>query len=568
MHISQNPKGWISSENSYKAVLLVGCLVLAVGLLGLVLNGWYARYMQDDYCFDFLLKHHGFWKAQVFTFINEVTFNGNRFSTNLLMGLVAAIGPFSAQILPGLMVLGWLAAGYFLMHEIDHFLGLNWMKPVLFFIAEAIVFFTLVQAPNLFQILYWRPGAVTYLVPLIFITLLAGLGLYFINQDQKNPLGLFLVGLVAFLSGGFSETAAVFLMGLLLLLYLFCIVRKPFDRRNYKNLVGFLSVSLAGDLLSILVLVIAPSAHLRQTALFPHPPEFLGILRISLAAVWQFFELTLYRLTTPTWILLVLFFLIGLGLNPQSSLKRNPNKQNPWEAIGLIFLAAVFLMVCMAAPSAYASSSVPEERALLLARFILVVTGISGSILLGRWVRQRMVTQRTAGFVFIFCLFLVSSSILLVLIIPAQITFDPVYPEIRAWLMQNLWVLLGLAAVVLLVFLLITHRLKNQQLLVKLFPLLLLTMVVLSSLGGLVSVYSALPKFQLRSQLWDWRDAQIRAAIRKGNYEIILPALDSISGVTELQSEADHWVNNCAELFYGMKSIRAVEPVLTRLPDS
>jgi hypothetical protein len=568
MQSVQDPRDWISSQKSFKMVLLIGCLVLAIGLLGLILNGWYSRYMQDDYCFDFLLKQHGFWSAQISTFFNEITFNGNRYSANFLMGLMAAVGKISAQILPGLMVIGWLAAGYFLMRQIDHFLALKWIKPVLFFIAEAVVFFTLVLAPNLHQILYWRPGAVTYMMPLIFITLLFGLGLHFINQNQKTTGKLFLVGFIALLAGGFSETAAVFFLGLLSLLYLFFILRKPVERRVYKNLILYLSAALVGVVLSILILIIAPSAQLRQAALFPHPPDYFTIIRISIGAAWQFIVLTLYRYPTPTWLILVLFFFIGMGTNPQLSPKIIYPKQNPWITIMMFALSTLLLMVCVAAPSAYASSSPPEERAMLLSRFILVVSSLSIAMILGRWVSRNVYKHNSAKFVLIFCIFLISCSIAVVLIIPAQKTFEPIFPEIRNWLKENPWRILFPVSAILMTFFLIIRELKILPVLGKIVSLMLLIVIILSSLGGLVSVYSALPKFQLRAQLWDWRDAQILSAIQKGRYEIVLPALDSIAGVMELQAEAGHWVNNCAELFYGMKSIRVVEPVMTHLPGS
>ena len=568
MQSAHYSKGWISSQRTFKIILLFACLVLTIELLGLILNGWYSRYMQDDYCFDFLLKQHGFWNAQISTFFNEITFNGNRYSTNLLMGLLAAVGPISAQILPGLMVIGWLAAGYFLTRELDHFLATNIIKPVLFFIAEAAIFFTLVQAPNLYQILYWRPGSVTYLMPLIFISLLFGLGLHFINQDQKTIVKLLLVWFFALLAGGFSETAAVFLLGLLVLLFLLGILWKPVDRRVHKNLIGFLSAALVGVLLSILILLIAPSAQLRQAALFPHPPDVFAILRISITAVWQFIVLTLYRYPIFTWLNLVLFFLIGVGTNPRLSPKKIHPKQNPWITIMLIPLATLLLMVCVAVPSAYASSSPPEERAMLLACFLLVVSGLSIAMILGRWVRQKVYEEKTTGFVFTFCLLLVSGSIILILAIPAQKTFEPIYPEIRNWLKEIPWSMLFLVSAVFLTIILIARRQKSPPVYRKIFSLMLLIMLILSSLGNLVSIYSALPKFQLRAQLWDWRDAQILSAIQKGRYEIVLPALNSIAGVTELQADAGHWVNNCAELFYGMKSIRVVEPVMTHLPGS
>jgi len=257
-----------------------------------------------------------------------------------------------------------------------------------------------------------------------------------------------------------------------------------------------------------------------------------------------------------------------MGLNLRSFPKNIPDKQNPWIAVGLILLASLFLMVCVAAPSAFASSSAPEERAMLLARFIWVVASLTLAMILGRWVRQKVFAEKTAGFVFAIWFFLVSISILLMLVIPTQKIFEPVYPEIRNWLMENPWSVLCLVSASLLTIFLITRWLKTPSVFGKLSTFMLLIMIILSSLGSLVSVYSALPKVQLRAKLWDWRDARIQAAIQKGRYEIVLPALDSIAGVTELQAETDHWVNNCAELFYGMKSIQAIEPVMTRLPDS
>jgi hypothetical protein len=567
MHSGDGIKSSITPEKKFKSVLIFGCLVLAVGLLGLILTGWYSRYMQDDYCFDFLLKHHGFWNAQVFTFFKEITFNGNRFSTNLLMGVLAALGPISARVLPGFIVMGWLAAGYFLMREINLFFGLNWMLPVLLFISEAVIFFTLALAPNSYQILYWRPGAVTYLMPLVFITMLFGLGLHFINRDQKTTGKLGLVGFFAFLAGGFSETAAVFLLGLLSFLFLFCIFIKPIDQRVHGILVRFLSAGLVGVLLSILVLLIAPSAQLRQVALFPHPPEFFTILQISVMAVWQFIVLTLYRFTTSSWLILVLFFFIGVGL-PRSSPSEKPfGNKNPLKIIGLILLASLFLMICIAAPSAYASSSAPEERAMLQARFISVAAILSIAMLIGRWARQKLFSEKCAGVVLTSVFVLVAISTVLMLAVPAQKTFEPAYPEIRGWLMSNPWLIFCLVFIMLLSIFLILRGRNRSFYFATLFPVALLIIVILSSLGSLVSVYSALPQVRLKAQLWDWRETQIKAAIQKGQYEIILPALDSISGVTEFQPEADHWVNNCAELFYGMKSIRAVEPVLTHLPD-
>jgi hypothetical protein len=63
----------------------------------------------------------------------------------------------------------------------------------------------------------------------------------------------------------------------------------------------------------------------------------------------------------------------------------------------------------------------------------------------------------------------------------------------------------------------------------------------------------------------DWRvpgNGQIRQKARAGEKQIPVQALDSLAGITKLQGNPSHWVNNCAAAYYGVESIRAVEPIL------
>lgn len=58
------------------------------------------------------------------------------------------------------------------------------------------------------------------------------------------------------------------------------------------------------------------------------------------------------------------------------------------------------------------------------------------------------------------------------------------------------------------------------------------------------------------------RNRQIHQMAGAGEKQITIQALDSLTGITELQENPSHWVNNCAAAYYGAESIRAVEPVL------
>lgn len=62
-----------------------------------------------------------------------------------------------------------------------------------------------------------------------------------------------------------------------------------------------------------------------------------------------------------------------------------------------------------------------------------------------------------------------------------------------------------------------------------------------------------------RAAVWDARDAQIRRAAAQGLPQVVVEALDSapVGGINDLQARDTHWINNCAESFYGIASIEA-----------
>jgi hypothetical protein len=553
---------------AFNSVFWLGGFIFLSGLAALMVSGWFSRYLQDDYCFDFLLKHRGFWNAQVFTFFNEITFNGNRFSTNLVMGILAQIGPISARLLPGLLVVGWLAAVNWLIHNLDWLFKWHWPNAFKFFISTSIVLFSLILAPNLYQVLFWRPAAVTYLMPLILLTLLFAWIFHCVRNDQHTIGSIIISFLLAFWIGGYSETAAVFLAGLLLIIFFWIKFTKILESEFQKNFQSLFVPAIIGTFLSILVLIISPAARLRQVALFPKPPILLEIFRISLDGIRQFILLTLYRQTLPTLLYFLIFFYAGFLFShflPKSlAFRKSPLLKD----LFLVFFSSFLLLSCVAIPSAYASSSIPEERALLWSRFTLIAALVIIAMLIGNWVGRFVANPARRRQMIAIGFFLAISCLIFILVIPGTMAFQPSYPEIRDWLTHNP-IRVGLFILLFILTIWMSGRLKLEKSFIEeLIPFLLLALIIAISLFGLPQLFKEVPAFQLRAGLWDWREAQIQNSILQGNDEIVLPALDSIAGVTELQDNPDHWVNNCAELYYGMKSIRAVPPLLKAVPAS
>jgi hypothetical protein len=143
------------------------------------------------------------------------------------------------------------------------------------------------------------------------------------------------------------------------------------------------------------------------------------------------------------------------------------------------------------------------------------------------------------------------------------LTLEPAYPDMRAYIQTHP----ASTAVVLICGLTLGLWIallgeKNSNW-IKAFPVAIILIAAYIHIGfSTKSIYSRIPEFSFRAEMWDMRDAQIRELALLGQQEIEVRALDSLDGISELQETPNHWVNNCAELYYGIDALWAVEPVL------
>lgn len=75
-------------------------------------------------------------------------------------------------------------------------------------------------------------------------------------------------------------------------------------------------------------------------------------------------------------------------------------------------------------------------------------------------------------------------------------------------------------------------------------------------------VAERLPIYAERAEIWDERDALIRAGIEQGLTRIEVRGIDSlpVSGMLDLKPKPTHWVNVCAARYYGVDQLLAVLP--------
>jgi hypothetical protein len=523
-------------------------------------TGTAARFIQDDYCYAVHVRANGWPDAAFQAYVHEVPFSGNRVALTFFTGLAEILGPANVPVLPGLMILLWLPAAVLLFRHLNRAFawGLSNLETLLAGIA--LVSLTLYLAPNRVQVLYWRIGMFTYLAPMVLFFWLLTWGASRLGK-RTGFISLAGMAALALVTGSFSETAAVFVGGVngVVLLAAFIGMR----RKTTLAWSAFRPAwaGLFGSLIAMASLILSPAGRLRQAAQFPEPPPPLEILQISLESARFFAVHTLYRVTLPT--LAIAGLALCLGFFAYTQRKSTATVSIPHFFTRLLLGAGIafFLLVCVTSPTAYAEATYPEARVLVFARLVMVAFSAwagwwSGHALAG-WLMKAEKTH-------LFALLAVPAAGLFafgLLGVRPGTYLEPVYPELRAYLFANpltslVVVVLALSAGALVAWL--SRRQKSYY-----WPALLMAGVfLLQPLFAARTALYELPDYQLRGQMWDFRDAQIHELKALGQRDITVQALDSWAAITELQANPDHWVNHCAADYYGVDRITAVEPIL------
>jgi hypothetical protein len=106
------------------------------------------------------------------------------------------------------------------------------------------------------------------------------------------------------------------------------------------------------------------------------------------------------------------------------------------------------------------------------------------------------------------------------------------------------------------------HTLSNEAPPVFLMVLveLVSSAILLYPLYDARKIYSQVPDYRTRATEWDGRNAQIIVEKTQGFENIQVQEFDGMSGISELNQDADFWVNGCAAEFYGVRTIEAITP--------
>jgi hypothetical protein len=359
-------------------VIIFGTVSTGLALLSYAVLGFFSRYYADDYCMSGLVFQKGFWQAQ----IDQYTSWSNRYAGMFTLSLSDLLGHSAIKFWTAFVIILLILALVWMLVQVNKWLDLFYSKWLMVLLAELIVCFTFIFAPQLYQSLYWRVGLITYTLPLAFLVFLAGLVIRFSTRTAPGVIKrgwLVVCFIMAFFAGGFSETYLVlqislFSLGLIAALFFL----KGVARRSW---VLILAAVLAGSMLSLLVILFSPGNAVRQVAM-PPPPGLLAWIKMIMLHAFLFMYRVLAENPIQVLLTLIIPFLLIYGFYSNKDVPR----LKPPFLISLLLIAPIlgFLMIAaVMAPAAYAQSSYPDGRVLVEAGFLMTTLLIFMGVLTG-----------------------------------------------------------------------------------------------------------------------------------------------------------------------------------------
>ncbi len=354
-------------------------MLVAIGVYAYL--GIFSRYLSDDYCEAVVVKHSNPVGAVLERYTDGSWRAANRYSNLMFVGFSEWLGPNNMQITMSSMVLLWAIGLSWSVRECRKLFNVNWSLQTDCFLGFTLGFFILLQAPNLFQTIYWRSSMMTHFAPLVFGSFLFA---FWMRQamfalKEKISLSVYLVIFIStFIIAGFSEppvATMVTALGLFILAVLI-FVNSPLR----EKLLPLLIWTFVGALLGLFVMIFSPaSINMVENS----APSVFELLWDSFLFGFYFISFSIKELPLPNILsILIPALLIWVYKQFNPSELTQKQKQIIWLAIVASPVLTWTLIAAGFSPSVY-GQGYPVERMRFLARTLMTTTCMFEGVMLG-----------------------------------------------------------------------------------------------------------------------------------------------------------------------------------------
>jgi hypothetical protein len=371
------------SAKAKHAIPLIGLIIILAGVGLFIYLGLYNRYWADDWCYNADFKSKGFIET-VGGYASDVTYTPSRYSVTIFAGLIQAFEVLGVQLMTPLTILFWVGGLVYLFYNLSRLSEYRLSKTALGLFSSIVVYFSIYLTEHIYQSVYWRTGMLTYTSPMVFLTWIFAIITAQSLRERPSPWLVALVGVLAFLGGGFSEAGTTVMVSILCVY----VVVAAFMAYRYKSAWARKSlvtaiVGLVFALVAMAMLVFAPTTQIRKGR-YGEPASLPLLVKLLFNYTYAFFVAVVKNYQYI--VIFLLSFLLGIVGHTSSG--RSVKPMNTFIVAVVILVLAVVLVAASLTPSAYIEKGIPAPRTMIIPRFIVVLAIVAAGWFMGLTSRE------------------------------------------------------------------------------------------------------------------------------------------------------------------------------------
>ena len=370
------------------------CLIALAPLAAHAYVGSFSRFVADDFSSAALTVEKGILGATWDWYTNW----SGRFSASFFDSLAGFTGPSSMKYAMGISLL--LLISGMVLFSTRILQGSNRQNALTgLFLSSLVLTSAFFITPDLPQSLYWGQGMRSLILPLIPLFFILAI-LKDIDKGQKPKTSwIVVIAVLSFFAGGFGETYVVIQTTVFGLLILFLCMQKPFGFRKQKLLAPL--IAMVSSIAAMVVTVLAPGNRVRQ-GYFPPPPSPVALASIAFESMGKFFDAIFHspELSSCLAFVSVVALIFGCLYAIRNNVKDSDqimyfSSNRIPEILFLAIIACSFFLLIFVSflPSAYAMSTTPPPRTLVLPSLILCIALVALGFIAGLMVGSSLIPR-------------------------------------------------------------------------------------------------------------------------------------------------------------------------------